>query len=57
MRIIQAEKLPELAAAVGSRIGEVKISQYGGDGNPFGSITQAVSAVLDLVKDHTRLPE
>lgn len=50
-RLVQAEKLPELAAAVGARIGEVRISQFGGEGNPFGSITQAVSAVLDLVRE------
>jgi flotillin len=50
-RLVQAEKLPELAAAIGSRIGEVRIAQYGGDSNPFASITQAVSAVLDLVRD------
>jgi len=50
-RIIQAQKLPELAAAIGQRIGEVRIAQYGGEGNPFGSITQAVAAVLDLVRD------
>ena len=50
-RLIQAQKLPELAAAVGQRIGEVRIAQYGGDANPFASITQAVGAVLDLVRE------
>ena len=49
-KLVQAEKLPELAAAVGQRIGEVRIAQYGG-GNPFASITQAVGAVLELVRD------
>jgi hypothetical protein len=47
-KLIAAQKLPELAAAVGQRIGEVRITQLGGDGNPFAQITQGVTAVLAL---------
>ncbi len=49
-KVLHAQKLPELAAAMGSRMGEVKINQWGGDGNPFGSIVQAVQAIVDLAK-------
>ncbi|MCA9688002.1 MAG: hypothetical protein KC636_00215, partial [Myxococcales bacterium] len=51
-RVITAERLPELAAAVGERFGEVKVTQIGGgpDSNPFASVAQAVSAVLELAK-------
>ncbi|MEM6731421.1 MAG: hypothetical protein AAF658_07680, partial [Myxococcota bacterium] len=49
--LVRAENLPELAAAVGQRFGEVKITQLGQvDGSPFGGIAQAVAAVLDLAK-------
>lgn len=48
-RLVTARKLPELAAAVGGRIGEVKVTTLGGD-NPFGSIAQAVAAVVDLAR-------
>ncbi|MCK6547962.1 hypothetical protein L6R52_19075 [Myxococcota bacterium] len=49
-RVLAAEKLPELAEAMGRKIGEVRITQWGNDGNPFGALTQGVAAVLDLVK-------
>jgi len=50
-RVLIAEKLPELASAVGSRFGEVKVTSFGGDNNPFGSIAQAVASVLELAKE------
>jgi flotillin len=50
-RLEMARQLPALAQAVGSRIGEVKIVSYGDSTqNPFGQVTQAVDAVLDLVR-------
>ncbi|MCA9594435.1 MAG: SPFH domain-containing protein [Myxococcales bacterium] len=46
-----AERLPELAAAVGQRFGEVKVTHIGSDGqSPFGSIAQAVASVLELAR-------
>ena len=48
-RVKTAENLPELAAAVGQRFGEVKVTHIG-DGNPFGSIAQAVAAVVELAR-------
>ena len=50
-RETMAENLPELAAAVGQRFGEVKVTHLGTDGSPFGSIAQAVAAVVDLAKN------
>jgi hypothetical protein len=48
--VIGAENLPKLAAAVGQKFGEVKITQFGATESPFGSIAQAVASVLDLAK-------
>ena len=49
-RQLTAQKLPELAAAVGQRIGEVKITQIGAsDKNPYASLLEAVHGVADLV--------
>jgi flotillin len=48
-RVLTATNLPQLAAAVGQRFGEVKITQIG-DGSPFGSIAQAVAAVVELAR-------
>jgi hypothetical protein len=48
-RVATAENLPELAAAVGQRFGEVKITHIG-EGSPFGSIAQAVAAVVELAR-------
>ncbi len=49
--VLRAEKLPELAAAVGQRFGEVKITQLGGSNDsPFAGIAGAVAAVVDLAK-------
>jgi flotillin len=50
-RILTAEKLPELAAAIGARFGEVKVTQIGGGDSPFSSIAQALGSVLALVKE------
>ena len=56
-RLTTAERLPELAAAVGARFGEVKVTQIGGtggagsDGGGFGAIAQAVAGVLALARD------
>lgn len=49
-RVLTAEKLPALAAAVGQRFGEVKIVQMGGEGNAFSSIAQAVASVIELAR-------
>jgi flotillin len=49
-RVITAERLPDLASAVGQRFGEVKVTQIGGDGRPFASITDAVMSVLELAR-------
>jgi hypothetical protein len=51
-RVITAENLPKLAAAVGQKFGEVKVTQIGGidEGGAFGSIAQAVAAVVELAK-------
>jgi regulator of protease activity HflC (stomatin/prohibitin superfamily) len=50
-RVAIAESLPELAAAVGQRFGEVKVTHIGGDASPFGSIAQAVASVIELARD------
>lgn len=44
-----AKNLPALAAAIGSRIGEVKIAQYGGAGDthPFSMMLGGINAVLE----------
>ena len=50
-RLVTAHKLPELAAAVGARFGEVKVTQIGSGGDsPFGSIAQAITSVLEMAK-------
>jgi len=49
-RVLTAENLPKLAAAVGQKFGEVKITQIGGAENAFGSIAQAITSVVDLAK-------
>ena len=52
-RLETARRLPELAAAVGERFGEVRVTQIGSDGSPFGSIAQAVGSVLELARSVT----
>ncbi len=47
-RVIVAEKLPELAAAIGSRIGGVNITQFGGGTSPFASIAEAIASVVEV---------
>ena len=49
-RVIGAENLPKLAAAVGQKFGEVKITHFGATESPLGSIAQAVASVIDLAK-------
>jgi flotillin len=49
-RVLTAENLPKLAAAVGQKFGEVKVTQFGGADNAFGSIAQAVASVVELAK-------
>ncbi|GMV18041.1 MAG: hypothetical protein HS104_25450 [Polyangiaceae bacterium] len=49
-RVLTAENLPKLAAAVGQKFGEVKVTQFGGGENAFGSIAQAVASVVELAK-------
>lgn len=56
-RRLTAEHLPELAAAVGQRFGEVKITQIGGDpSQAFGSIAQAITSVLGVVETLGKRP-
>jgi len=50
-RVLVAENLPALAQAVGQKFGEVRVTQIGTDGSPFGSIAQAVASVLELVRE------
>jgi len=49
-RLELARKLPALAEAMGSRMGEVNITQIGGDANPFSQVTGALVALLDLAR-------
>jgi flotillin len=49
-RILMAENLPKLAAAVGQKFGEVKITHIGSGENPFGSIAQAIASVVEVAK-------
>lgn len=50
-RLKLAEKLPELAGAIGGRIGEMKITHIGGDAaGALGAVTGAVQSIVDLVK-------
>ncbi len=50
-RVISAEKLPELASAIGGKFGEVSVTQIGGGENAFSSIAQAVGSVLKLARE------
>jgi uncharacterized membrane protein YqiK len=49
-RRLLAENLPQLAAAFGERIGELKIAHYGGGDQPLAPLVGAVSALVDLAK-------
>ncbi len=51
VRLRMAEKLPELANAVGQKFGEVKVTHIGDGASPFATVAQAVGAVLDLAKN------
>jgi regulator of protease activity HflC (stomatin/prohibitin superfamily) len=50
-RLTVAHKLPELAAAVGARFGEVHVTQIGGGDSPFATIAQAVASLVALARD------
>jgi regulator of protease activity HflC (stomatin/prohibitin superfamily) len=50
-RVLLVENLPALAGAVGERFGEVRVTQIGGDGQPFGTIAQAVASVVALARE------
>lgn len=50
-RRVTAQKLPELAAAVGARIGEVKLTHIGGEA--AHPVVGAVSAVVELARGLT----
>ena len=50
VRLRLAEKLPELANAVGQKFGEVKITQIGEGASPFATVAQAVGAVMELAR-------
>lgn len=46
-----AERLPDLANAIGSKIGEVKITQIGGEAsNALGAVTGALQSFVDMTK-------
>jgi len=47
--VLLAENLPALAASVGQRFGEVKVTQIGGDA--FGTVARAVGSLLDLARN------
>jgi chromosome segregation ATPase len=49
-RRLMAQNLPALAAAIGQRISEVKITQFGGSDNPFAHLGGALQAIVDLVE-------
>ena len=49
-QVLTAERLPDLAAAVGQRFGEVKLVQVGGDKAVFSAVGEAVRGVLDLAR-------
>jgi hypothetical protein len=50
-RLEIAQNLPALAAAVGQRFGEVKITQIGGPGSALSGIAESVAAILNLARD------
>jgi len=54
-RVRLSDQLPALAAAVGQKIGEVRITQVGSDVSPFAFVADAVGAVTSLV-DRGRRP-
>jgi uncharacterized membrane protein YqiK len=56
-QVLTAQQLPALAAAVGQRIGEMKIAHYGGDGQPFMPLVGAVESLIDLARHATSARE
>jgi hypothetical protein len=55
-RVKTAENLPALAAAVGQKIGEVRITQVGADASPFAFVADAIGAVTRLVDQRVTTP-
>jgi flotillin len=55
-RVKTAENLPALAAAVGQKIGEVRITQVGAEASPFAFVADAIGAVTQLVDQRTPRP-
>lgn len=49
-RVRTVEKLPELAAAVGQRIQEVRIHQLGGSEQPLGLLVQGVRGLREVAR-------
>lgn len=49
-RLLLAEKLPELAAGIGKRIENVRITQVGGD-DPFSGLLRGVTSVIDTARE------
>jgi regulator of protease activity HflC (stomatin/prohibitin superfamily) len=52
-RVLTAENLPKLAAAVGQKFGEVKVTHIGNGESPFGSVAQAIASVVELARNHS----
>jgi flotillin len=48
-RRIMAEKMPELAHAMGQKIGEMRVVSIGGD-TPFKGLTETIAGVVELVR-------
>jgi hypothetical protein len=55
-RVKTAENLPALAAAVGQKIGEVRITQVGEGATPFAFVADAIGAVTNLVEQRAPRP-
>jgi hypothetical protein len=49
-RLEMAKRLPELANAVGQKIGNVNVTSIGENANPFATAAQAVKSVIELAK-------
>ena len=50
-KLVLAQNMPALANAMGQKIQEVKIAQYGGDKNPFAQVTGGIAALMDVLKE------
>jgi flotillin len=49
-RLELAKRLPELANAMGQKIGEMNITTIGDNANPFATVAHAMKSVVDMVK-------